>query len=104
MIAILKTGGKQYKVTEGEVVEIERLPNAVGSSLDFDVLFVGDDEGTLVKVGTPTVPGAKVTAQVVEHSRGEKVSVIKFKAKVRYKRNHGHHQDHTKVKIEKITA
>ena len=104
MIALVTTGGTQYKVTEGEVLTIERIPSEIGSMVDLETLFVSDDEGKDVKIGTPIVPGAKVTAKVIDHGRNEKIQVIKFKAKVRYKRNVGHRQENTSVKIEKISA
>ncbi|MBI4133526.1 50S ribosomal protein L21 [Candidatus Uhrbacteria bacterium] len=102
MIAVIKTGGKQYKVREGAVLAIEKVATQPGESLDLEVLFVADEEGTGVKIGTPTVTGAKVVARVLEHGRAEKVSVVKYKPKVRYKKNVGHRQPFTKIKIEKI--
>lgn len=104
MIAVIKTGGKQYKVREGEVLSIEQVANKAGETIELEVLLVGDEEGSNVKIGNPTVSGAKVDARVLEHGKGEKVSVIKYKPKVRYKRNVGHRQPYTKVKIEKILA
>lgn len=104
MIAVVKTGGKQYKIREGQELVIEKVEQEPGTSLELDVLLVGNEDGTDLKVGTPTVSGAKVTAQVLEQGKLPKVSVIKFKPKVRFKRNVGHRQPFTKVKIEKITA
>lgn len=104
MFAIVKTGGKQYLVREGQKMRIEKLPVAENAGLDFEVLLVGEDDGTKLAVGRPNVPGAKVTAKVLGHGLGEKVHVIKFKRKVRYKRNVGHRQPFTAVQIEKIAA
>ena len=102
-LAIIKTGGKQYKVTENQILKVEKLPVEEGKEVSFDeVLLVAD--GKDVKVGAPTVDKAKVTGKVIEQGRDKKVKVIKYKAKVRYKRNVGHRQAFTKVKIEKITA
>jgi large subunit ribosomal protein L21 len=101
--AIIKTGGKQYLVKEGELLEVELLASKkAGDKIDFEVMLVanGDD----VNIGRPLVKGAKVTASVVEHGKGEKVHVIKFHRKARYKRNRGHRQPFTKLKIEKISA
>jgi large subunit ribosomal protein L21 len=104
MFAIIKTGGKQYLVREGQELEVELLTEEPGAALTFDALLVADEEGKDLKVGTPTVSGTKVSATVKEHGRAEKVHVIKFKRKVRYRRNVGHRQPFTKIKIEKITA
>jgi large subunit ribosomal protein L21 len=101
--AIIKTGGKQYLVKEGETLEVELLASKnAGDKIDFEVMLAanGDD----VKVGKPLVKGAKVTASVVEHGKGEKVHVIKYHRKARYKRNRGHRQPFTKLNIEKISA
>ncbi len=102
MFAIIKTGGKQYLVREGQELEVELLTETPGASLTFDALLVADEEGKDLKVGTPAVSGAKVSATVKEHGRAEKVHVIKFKSKSRYRRNVGHRQPFTKIKIEKI--
>lgn len=100
--AIVRTGGKQYKVKEGETIRIERVPVKEGDVLDMDVLLVADDSGKAVKIGSPTVSGAKVTARVVNNDRDKKVSVIKYKPKTRYRRNVGHRQKFSEVKIEKV--
>ena len=103
-IAVIKTGGKQYLVHEGQVMNIEKLELEIGSSLEFDALMVSDTEGESTIVGAPMVEGAKVTVTIVDHGRDDKISVIKYKRKSRYRRNVGHRQPFTKVKIEKITA
>lgn len=104
MFAIVRTGGKQYLVREGQTLRIEKVPVKEGEPLDLDVLLVADEEGKEVKVGAPTVAGAKVLARVAGHGLGEKVMVVKYKPKVRYKRTVGHRQPFTAVKVEKITA
>jgi len=101
-IAIIKTGGKQYKVAEGQTLKVEKLAVEEGKGIVFDeVLLVAD--GADVKVGMPTVSGAKVTGKVLEQGRDKKITVIKYKAKVRYRRKKGHRQPYSAVKIEKIS-
>lgn len=102
MFAVIKTGGKQYLVRQGEVLLVEKLELDPGAKLEFDALLVADEEGNEVKVGKPNV--GQVEATVVEHGRAKKVSVVKYKPKVRYRRNVGHRQPFTKIKIEKIVA
>ena len=102
MYAIIATGGKQYKVSEGDVIKVEKLGNAVGETVTFDqVLLVNDAD---VKVGNPTVAGATVTASVVAEGKDRKVIVYKYKRKTGYHKKNGHRQLFTKVKIEKINA
>lgn len=103
-LAVIQTGGKQYLVREGQELKIEKLDTEVGGNVSFDVLLVSDEEGTTTQVGTPTLSGAKVTAKVLDQGREDKVSVIKYKSKVRYRRNVGHRQPFTRIKIEKIAA
>jgi large subunit ribosomal protein L21 len=103
MYAIIKTGGKQYKVSEGDAVYIEKLDAAEGDSVTFEtVLSVVD--GDTVKIGTPVVEGAKVTAKVEKNGKDKKIRVFKYKAKSNYRRRMGHRQPFTKVVIEKISA
>ncbi len=103
MYAIIKTGGKQYKVSEGDSVYIEKLDAAEGDSVTFEtVLSVVD--GDTVKIGTPVVEGAKVTAKVEKNGKDKKIRVFKYKAKSNYRRRMGHRQPFTKVVIEKISA
>jgi large subunit ribosomal protein L21 len=103
MYAIIETGGKQYKVAEGDVLYIEKLEVAEGDSVAFDqVLVVSKDSGLVV--GEPLVAGAKVTAKVEKHGKGRKIIVYKYKAKKNYRRKQGHRQPYTKVVIEKIEA
>jgi large subunit ribosomal protein L21 len=100
MFAIITSGGKQYRVQEGDVVRLELLDADAGTTLELPVLLVGGDE---VKVGTPTVDGARVTAEVIGHGRGEKIHVYKFKAKTNYRRHLGHRQSYTEVRITGIS-
>ena len=101
MYAIIKTGGKQYKVSEGDEVIIEKLEVEEGGSVTFEeVLTVVD--GDNVKIGQPLVKGAKVTGSVVKNGKGPKIRIFKYKHKTNYHRRQGHRQPFTKVKIEKI--
>ena len=101
MYAIIKTGGKQYRVAEGDVICIEKLDAEEGANVTFDdVLTVVD--GDAVKVGRPLVEGAKVTGKVAAHGKGKKILVFKYKAKSNYRKRQGHRQPFTKVVIEKI--
>ena len=103
MYAIIKTGGKQYKVSEGDEIIIEKLEVEENSSVTFEeVLGVFDGEN--IKVGTPVVEGAKVTGTVVKNGKGPKIRIFKYKHKTNYRRRAGHRQPFTKVKIEKIEA
>ncbi|MBU1126192.1 MAG: 50S ribosomal protein L21 [Patescibacteria group bacterium] len=102
MLAIIKTGGKQYLVTEGKELKVEKLELEDGASLELEAMLITDEEAKDVKVGTPFVAGAKVTAKVLEGGREKKVSIIKYKPKTRYRRNVGHRQPFTVIKIEKI--
>ena len=102
MYAIIATGGKQYKVSEGDEIFVEKLDAEEGSAVTFDqVLFVNNGEA---KVGEPTVAGATVTASVVGEGRDKKVIVYKYKRKTGYHKKNGHRQAYTEVKIEKINA
>jgi large subunit ribosomal protein L21 len=101
--AVLKTGGKQYRVQEGDVIYVEKLNAEVDSTVELnEVLAVGTDAG--IKVGAPVVEGAKVVAKVAAQGKAKKVIVFKYKAKKDYRRKNGHRQPYTKLVIEKIEA
>ena len=100
-IAVIKTGGKQYKVKEEEIVMIEKLDAEINANVKFETLLVATADGSEVNLGKPSL-GEKVEATVVEHGKNDKVSVKKYKNKTRYLRNKGHRQNYTKVKISKI--
>ena len=103
MYAIIETGGKQYRVQEGDVVFIEKLNVAEGDTVEFDnVLAVSN--GTELTIGAPVVEGAKVSATVEKNGKARKVIIFKYKAKKDYRKKQGHRQPFTKVKIEKINA
>ena len=103
MYAIIQSCGKQYKVSEGDVVFFEKLDTEVGKKVTFkEVVLVSDDKK--VEVGAPYVKGAKVEGKVVEHGKGKKIVVYKYKAKKNYRRTQGHRQPFTKVEITKIAT
>jgi large subunit ribosomal protein L21 len=103
MYAVIKTGGKQYRVREGDVIRVEKLEAETGSTVEIDdVLMVG--EGAEVKLGKPTLDGAKVTALVSEQGRGRKITIIKFKRRQDYRRTKGHRQPYTELRITGISA
>jgi large subunit ribosomal protein L21 len=101
MYAVFTTGGKQYKASEGDVLRVEKLEVEKGAKVEIDqVLMVG--EGDNVRIGTPTVDGGKVTAEVVDHGRGDKVRIIKFKRRKHHMKQMGHRQYYTEIKITGI--
>ena len=103
MHAIIVTGGKQYKVSEGETLFVEKLPNEAGDTVTFDqVLAILD--GSVATIGTPTVMGAKVEASVVKNGKGKKIRIFKYNPKKGYRKRQGHRQPYTKVEITKINA
>ncbi|MCJ7498692.1 50S ribosomal protein L21 [bacterium] len=103
MYAVIETGGKQYRVNQGDIIKVEKLTADIGEKVDFDrILLVG--EGADVKVGSPIVDGASVSGTVVEHDRHRKIIVFKMKRRKNYRRKQGHRQDYTGVLIEKISS
>ena len=103
MFAVITTGGKQYRVQEGSVLRIEKLPEAAGATVVFgQVLLVG--EGTDIKVGKPYLEGGKVTATVQSHGKGDKVRIVKFRRRKHYLRQGTHRQSYTEVKVTSISA
>ena len=103
MYAIIKTGGKQYRVEEGQIIKIEKLSAEEGDNVEFDrILALSDDNG--FKAGSPTVEGASVKGKVIEQGKNKKIIVFKYKPKIRYRKKTGHRQPYTKVLIEDINA
>ena len=100
MFAIIETGGKQYNVSEGDIIKVEKLSNAVGDKVKFEVLMISD--GKKLVAGTPTVKGAEVTAEVLSHGKGDKIVVFKYKPKKNERKKQGHRQPWTEIKIESI--
>ena len=103
MYAVIEAGGKQHRVIEGESIRVEKIEAETGSTIDFDrVLMVG--EGETVKVGTPVIDGAKVSAEVVQHGRSDKVTILKFKRRKHHMKRQGHRQWFTAIKITAINS
>ena len=100
MFAIVQTGGKQYNVTEGDIIKVEKLSNAVGDKINLEVLLVSSDNK--VVAGTPTVKGAEVTAEVLSHGKGDKIVVYKYKPKKNERKKQGHRQPWTEIKIVSV--
>jgi len=103
MYAVIETGGKQYRVQEGDVITVEKLNVSAGDDITFDKVLLLND-GEKVQVGTPIVESAKVFGTVVENGKGEKVIIFKYKAKKDYRKKQGHRQPYTMVKIESLSA
>lgn len=103
MFAVVRTGGKQYRVEPGQMITVERLPHPIGQQIELDdVLLVSGESG--VQVGSPRVEGACVRATVLAHERGPKIVVFKYKSKKRYRRRTGHRQEQTRLRIEAIES
>jgi large subunit ribosomal protein L21 len=104
--AIIRTGGQQYRVSAGDVLRLANIAGDAGQDVVFDevLALLGDGSSDTAKLGQPLVQGAKVTAQIVRHGRGEKLVVFKFRRRKRYKRKNGHRQNFTEVKITGISA
>ena len=103
MYAVIKTGGKQYRVAEGDVLKVEKLATVAGESVEInDVLLIANGEE--LKVGAPVIEGAKVTAEVVAHGRGPKIKIIKFKRRKHHRKQMGHRQWFTELKITGIAG
>jgi large subunit ribosomal protein L21 len=103
MYAVVKTGGKQYRVTTGEKLKVEQIPADVGAEVTLDqVLMVG--EGERVKVGAPLVSGASVKATVVSHGRHDKVRIFKMRRRKHYQKHQGHRQNYTELRIDAING
>jgi len=101
MYAVIKTGGKQYRVVAGEKLKIEQIPADVGATIILDqVLMVGEGEG--VKVGKPLVPGATVSATIVAHGRHDKIQIFKMRRRKHYQKHQGHRQNYTEIQINEI--
>lgn len=103
MYAVISTGGKQYRVSEGAVLRVEKLDVEAGSNVEFDKLLLAG-EGDQVKVGSPFLSGAKVVATVQSHGKGEKKTIVKFRRRKHYLRQGTHRQPYTEIKITSIVA
>jgi len=103
MYAVIETGGKQYRVQEGDVLSVEKLDANVGDTVAVDKVFLFEKDG-VVKIGTPVVDGAKVVLKIVEHGKGDKIIVFRYKSKKNIRRKQGHRQPYTKVVVESLQA
>ncbi|APR04712.1 MULTISPECIES: 50S ribosomal protein L21 [Thauera] len=103
MYAVIKTGGKQYRVAAGEKIKVEQIPADVGSEITLDQVFMVG-EGESVKIGTPVVTGASVKATVVSHGRHDKIKIFKMRRRKHYQKHQGHRQNYTELRIEAISA
>ena len=103
MYAVIETGGKQYRVSEGDILNVEKLEAEAGDSVTFDRVLLISNDGAITP-GTPVVSGASVQAEVMKQARAKKILVGKYKPKTGYKRKNGHRQYYTQVKITKVTA
>ncbi|MCF8067695.1 MAG: 50S ribosomal protein L21 [Desulfobacterales bacterium] len=104
MYAVIKTGGKQYKVQEGDVLRIEKIAGDVGSAVTFDNVLMFSDGENEAKLGSPVLEDAAVQAQIMEQGKAKKILVFKYKRRKRYRRTQGHRQQYTAVKIGEIKA
>ena len=100
-IAVIKTGGKQYKVKEGQTIKIEKLDEEANKKVKFETLLISSIDGKEISIGEPSL-GEKVNGVIQEQGKSKKINVVKYKNKTRYLRNKGHRQNYTKVEIEKI--
>ena len=103
MYAVIKTGGKQYKVSEGDTLKVEKLATEIGKTFSLSSILTLVD-GEKVTIGTPLVDGASVDATVVSHGRGHKVKIFKMHRRKHYRKSQGHRQSYTEIKIDKIAA
>ncbi len=101
MYAVIRSGGKQYRVSQGGRVRVEKLEGEVGSSVSLDDVLMVGEEGN-VKIGAPNVDGARVTGTIIAQGRGPKLTVFKMKRRKGYRRNYGHRQDYTEIRVDQI--
>jgi large subunit ribosomal protein L21 len=103
MYAVIKTGGKQYKVSEGQTLKVEKIDAEEGASIDLsEILMIAD--GDDVKIGKPFIEGGNVSATITSHGRGKKVNIVKFKRRKHHRKQMGHRQSYTEIKIDRISA
>ncbi|QGU00036.1 LSU ribosomal protein L21p [Candidatus Syntrophocurvum alkaliphilum] len=102
MYAVIETGGKQYRVAEGDILKIEKLDVEAGEKITFDNVLVVSNGNGEIKIGDPYLSGTKVNAEVIEQGKNKKIVVFKYKRRKNYQRKQGHRQPYTKIKIEKI--
>ena len=100
MYAVVKTGGKQYKVSVGEKLKVEQIPAELDSQIELEVLMIADGEN--IKVGSPVLAGSKVVAKIIAHGRGEKIRIFKMRRRKHYQKRQGHRQNFTQIEIVSI--
>ena len=100
MYAVVKTGGKQYKVSVGEKLKVEQIPAELDSQIELEVLMIADGEN--IKVGSPVLAGTKVVAKIIAHGRGEKIRIFKMRRRKHYQKRQGHRQNFTQIEIVSI--
>jgi large subunit ribosomal protein L21 len=103
MYAVVATGGKQYKVREGQILRVEKIQGDIGSSVTFDKVLMTSD-GEVVNIGQPVLDNAEVNGHIIEQGKAKKIIVFKYKRRKRYRRKQGHRQQYTAVKIDRINA
>ena len=103
MYAVVATGGKQYKVQEGQILRVEKIPGDIGSSVTFDKVLMTSD-GEVVNIGQPVIENAEVNGHIIEQGKAKKIIVFKYKRRKRYRRKQGHRQQYTAIKIDRINA
>ncbi|MDR0996060.1 MAG: 50S ribosomal protein L21 [Zoogloeaceae bacterium] len=103
MYAVIKTGGKQYRVSVGDKIKVEQIPAEVGAEITLDTVLMAG-EGETVKIGAPTLPGAGVKCTVLEHGRHEKIKIFKMRRRKHYQKHQGHRQNYTQLRIDAIAA
>ena len=103
MYAIVATGGKQYKVREGQILRVEKIPGDIGASVTFDKVLMTSD-GEVVNIGQPVLENVEVNGHIIEQGKAKKIIVFKYKRRKRYRRKQGHRQQYTAVKIDRINA
>ena len=103
MYAVVATGGKQYKVREGQILRVEKIPGDIGASVTFDKVLMTSD-GEVVNIGQPVLENVEVNGHIIEQGKAKKIIVFKYKRRKRYRRKQGHRQQYTAVKIDRINA
>lgn len=103
MYAIVKTGGKQYKIHEGDIIRVEKIPGSVGNPISFDKVLMFSD-GENVSIGKPALDNVTIKGRIVEQGKNKKIIVFKYKRRKRYRRKQGHRQEYTAIKIDQIEA
>ena len=102
MYAVIESGGKQYRVQQGDIIKLEKLAVEPGKNVEFDKVLLQSDGDKNIKIGTPLIKGAKVIGEVIDHGKGKKIDIIKFRRRKHHLKHQGHRQQYTEVKITKV--